>query len=538
MNKRLPSIILTGASGFVGRNLLDSIKNKYKIFAIARRSRLQADVPYHPNIQWIQCDVANWSAVKEVMYYIEKQGGADFIIHLAGYYDFDYKDMPEYKRTNVNGTKNFLELAKYLKIQRFIFSSSLAACSFPAKGEVVDEKSKADANFEYARSKKEGEELLREYSRFFPCSVVRFAAVFSDWCEYAPLYKFLVTWLNKNWNSKILGGKGESAVSYIHTHDLNKLLLAIINKSNTLRRFDIYNASPIGSTSHKELFRLATLYYYGQARKPFFAPKIIAKVGVHVRSFLGEIGIINKPFERPWMIKYIDLKLHVSSEYTQYELSWTPTPRYDISRRLLFVLEKMKVHYNEWIIKNEAALKHPINRPNYLIYEHLVKRKEDLLYNLYDYIFNHDAQNKFVNYKKMGKEEFQSLASNLYHLILASVRSGDKNLMINYIEDIALQRFAEGFESKEICDLLSIAMNIIIEDLSSDKILKKYQQDIYDNISLTIQLAQDEIEDTYENLEEKLSDEKIFKFASIQEKRKREEMIRQLSSFYQENPSG
>jgi len=238
------------------------------------------------------------------------------------------------------------------------------------------------------------------------------------------------------------------------------------------------------------------------------------------------------------MIKYIDLKLYVNSEYTQYELSWAPTPRYEISRRLLFVLEKMKVHYNEWIIKNEAALKHPINRPGYLIYEHLIKRKDVLLNYLYDYIFNHDDLNKFLNYRRMGKEEFQSLSSNLYHLILASVRSGDKSLMIKYIQDIALHRFAEGFESKEIGNLLIIVKNILVEDLTKDNILKKYQQDIYDNISLTIQLAQDEIEDAYENLEENLSEEKVNKLASIHEKRKRDKMIKQLSSFYQENPSG
>ena len=81
--------------------------------------------------------------------------------------------------------------------------------------------------------KKLGEEFTKEYSRFFNCSVVRFAAVYSDWCEYAPLYKFLETWLEKTINSKILGGKGESAITYIHIFDLPKLLCKIIRKKSS-----------------------------------------------------------------------------------------------------------------------------------------------------------------------------------------------------------------------------------------------------------------------------------------------------------------
>ncbi|MCK4830425.1 NAD-dependent epimerase/dehydratase family protein, partial [bacterium] len=131
MADKLPAIIVTGASGFIGRHFLDTAKERYYIHAMARRSRTEAGVPYHPNIQWIQCDIATWSSVKDVMHHIIEQGGADFILHLAAFYDFNYTDSPEYQRTNVNGTKNILELAKGIGIKRFIFASSLAASNFP-----------------------------------------------------------------------------------------------------------------------------------------------------------------------------------------------------------------------------------------------------------------------------------------------------------------------------------------------------------------------------------------------------------------------
>mgnify|MGYP000243527337 CR=1 FL=1 len=35
----LPRIIVTGSSGFIGRHLLDALKEDYRIYALARRSR-------------------------------------------------------------------------------------------------------------------------------------------------------------------------------------------------------------------------------------------------------------------------------------------------------------------------------------------------------------------------------------------------------------------------------------------------------------------------------------------------------------------
>lgn len=191
------TVLITGATGFVGRHFLDNIKDEYKVYALARRSRIVTHIPYHKNVQWLQCDIANKSRLNEVKKFLVEHGGIDYIFHLAAYYDFTYKDNPEYDRTNVEGTKNILELAKDLDVKRFVFISSLAACEFPQEGEVITEKSPPDATFAYARSKKIGEELTQEYSNYFPCTIIRLAAVFSDWCEYAPLYKFLTTWLSK-----------------------------------------------------------------------------------------------------------------------------------------------------------------------------------------------------------------------------------------------------------------------------------------------------------------------------------------------------
>ena len=80
---KLPSIIVSGASGTVGRHFLKAVKEHYRVFALARRSQIEARVPPHPNINWIQVDVADWPMLKGLMQRVKEVGGADFILHLA-----------------------------------------------------------------------------------------------------------------------------------------------------------------------------------------------------------------------------------------------------------------------------------------------------------------------------------------------------------------------------------------------------------------------------------------------------------------------
>jgi UDP-glucose 4-epimerase len=538
MIRNLPKIVITGASGFIGKNVVNYLKDNYTIFAIARRSSTEAEVPFHINIHWIQWDIAKIENIKEIISLIKTKGGADYFIHLAGFYDFDYDDNPEYERTNVIGTENALKLAKHLDVERFIFASSLAACQFPKEGEFITEQSEANANFKYAKTKKKGEELVQNYSNWFPCTVVRFAAIYSDWCEYAPLYKFLETWLTNNWNSRILGGKGNSAVSYLHIHDLIKFLLKIIDQSNQLPKFDIYNASPNGYTTHKSIYNIATRDFYGSPKKVILMPKIIALIGVIMRDLLGKFKIINRPFEKPWMIKYIDLKLNIDSNYTQKQLDWKPTTRYKIERRLLFLLVNMKTHNNEWILKNEAALKHASSRPNYIIYEFLVKEENKLVRQITEKICALENKSIFLNYQRLPAHDIQKYMSSLYHLIMGAVRSGDRSLMINYVDEISIDRFSIGFEPKEIINALSVFSEIIINDLTQKKELKKLKQEVYDYIGLTIQIAQDEVEDVYENLEQQLSPQKIIQLNQLNASRSRQKMIKEFAAFYQNFPSG
>src|SRR5690606_18327744 len=142
----------------------------------------------------------------------------------------------------------------------------------------------------------------------------------------------------------------------------------------------------------------------------------------------------------------------------------------------------------------------------------------------------------FNKYKEMPLNDFQCYISAVYHLLLATIRSSDRSLLLNYIDEIAIRRFAEGFEPYILCSTLNLFSEVIINHLSAYKELSKIKQELYDNIGLSLQIAQDEIEDLYDSLVKKMPIEMISKSNLLPDCKELQKMIHQLSAFYQVSP--
>jgi len=500
MNDKLPGIVVTGASGFIGRHFVIAAAGEFRLFCVARRSQREAGIPNHENIHWLQADITEWENLRNVFKYVNDHGGADYVLHLAGYYDFTLKENPVYEETNVIGTRHLLELSKLLEIKHFIFSSSLAACKFPTDGTAVTEESLPDADFPYARSKMRAEAIIREYSRIFPCSIVRLAAVYSDWCEYPILYMLLGYWLSKKiLLSRVVAGRGNSAVPYIHIKDLNTLFLRIIEISDDLPRFGIYNASPQGCVSHNELFKTATTYFHGRDVKPIRIPKIPVMLGLMVRSFWGWL-VGKETFEKPWMAQYADKALCVDASATYRVLGWRPTPRYHILRRLLFLTEKMIVYPNNWTFRNEALLQRVAYRKSTEIYNALTELRESSVNKIVQEVMKPGNEHRFPNYRKMNQDLLKWYITLNYQLVSATVRNRNRAMIPNYAQVIAYRRFVEGFQVEEVKDLIFFIGKTMEESLLERPEWKGSKQRLDNYIILTSQFAADEFEETYETL--------------------------------------
>ena len=196
---------------------------------------------------------------------------------------------------------------------------------------------------------------MQEYSKYFKCSIVRFAAVYSDCCNYEPLYNFMTTWLSKSWKSRMIAGQGRMAIPYIHINCITDILYRVIDKTKSLSKLNIFLASSDKPISLLELFQLSTKFHNGVEKKPIFVPVVISRAWVIFRDLMGRL-IGKRPFERYWMLRYIDQEFNTDCSFTKQTLEWEPNHRHSITRRLIYLIEYLKNNPNEWHRKNRARM--------------------------------------------------------------------------------------------------------------------------------------------------------------------------------------
>lgn len=496
----LRRIIITGASGFVGRHLLKAFKEDFQICGLARRSQACSGAPVHPNITWFQVDIADRRTTEAVFNQIAAGGGAEIVIHLAAHYDFTGEEHPEYYRTNVQGLRNILDLSGSVGTRHFIFSSSVAASDFPASGATLTEASPADGKHIYARTKRIGEDMLAEYRDVFPSVIVRFAALFSDWCEYPPLYMFLDTWLSNRWNRRVLGGRGQSAIPYLHVKEVPRFFTCLLDRLPELPPGQVVIASPDGAVSHLELFEVACREYFGSRVEPLFMPKLLCGPGIRVRDLLGRVTG-ERPFERPWMAKYVDLRMAVDAGRSRAILNWEPRPRLEILRRMPFLIEHLKTDPLEWNRRNHAAMKQVNLRNNLRIHELLEKHEEEICDEFTRRLTGPDGRERFPAYQNITADAHRWNHKILLRNLKNAVRTRERAVFAAYCGDLARRRFQEGYPGQQVCDALRMLNAICFTALLRDPEAADLKSDMIDHITLTLRAGCDCAQEVFEALE-------------------------------------
>jgi nucleoside-diphosphate-sugar epimerase len=498
-----PRVIVTGASGFVGRHLLSVLQEHFQIFGIARRSQRRSHAPEHPNITWFQADIGEHRQVEAAFAQIRRLGGAEAVFHLAAHYDFTGDESPEYYRTNVQGLRHVLDLSAGLGVKHFIFSSSVAACPLPARpGEVIDEATPPHGEHIYARTKRAGEEMLAGYTDRLKPVIVRFAALFSDWCEYPPLFMFLQTWLGTGWNHRVLGGRGRSAIPFMHVQDVVLFLLHVYDRLDELTPCEVLIGSPDGCTSHRELYDAATLAYTGSRGAPLFVPRSLALPGMYARDLVGRVAG-TRPFERPWMARYIDTEMRIDASRTRARLDWQPRPRLGIIRRMPFLIENYKTDLIEWNRKNREAMK-VVSIPENLKLHWLLQAHEDEILEAFDTILTRpESRERFRHYHELTPEEHDWNHRIIFRHLLNAVRTRERGVFMGYCHDLAEQRVSQGFSAEEVCGALEALNLVCFRVLRRDPESKELRQAILDYVTSTLRSGCDQAQEVFEMHEAK-----------------------------------
>jgi nucleoside-diphosphate-sugar epimerase len=158
-------ILLTGASGFIGRRLLRALMDRHDVVALGRTAVEGAS-------DFVEHDLAHAFDRRTL------PDRVDAVVHLAQ--SRSYRDFPERAddifAVNVQSTLNLLEYARAASVRSFVFASTGGVYGYSYE-KLVETDPVNPLNF-YLTSKYAAELLIGNYRRFFHTVVFRFFFVY------------------------------------------------------------------------------------------------------------------------------------------------------------------------------------------------------------------------------------------------------------------------------------------------------------------------------------------------------------------------
>ncbi|MCZ6535127.1 MAG: NAD-dependent epimerase/dehydratase family protein [Chloroflexi bacterium] len=171
-------VLVTGATGFIGGNLVRALKARgYDVRALVRDQSSTLTLE-NTGVEVVPGDVRDRESVARAL------EGCQAVFHCAALYTFWSLKPQEVYQVNVKGTKTVFEEALKSGVKGAVYTSTVSTIGIPKKGVGTEEMepSPRDLIGHYKRSKYQGEkEALRAASKGMPEVVVNPTAPVGPW---------------------------------------------------------------------------------------------------------------------------------------------------------------------------------------------------------------------------------------------------------------------------------------------------------------------------------------------------------------------
>ncbi|HSZ18502.1 MAG TPA: dTDP-glucose 4,6-dehydratase [Candidatus Acidoferrum sp.] len=236
-------IFITGGAGFIGSNFIRhviSLKKGYKIvnfdkLTYAGNLANLESVAGHPDYSFVKGSICDAGAVEAAMH------GCDAVVHFAAESHVDrsiYEPAPVID-TNVTGTFVMLQLARTLRIERFVHISTDEVYGDMAPGAFANEDSPLRPSSPYSASKASSDLLVLSYVRTygFPGVITRSS---NNYGPHQFPEKFLPLMITNAFDGKPLPiyGDGKQQRDWLHVEDNCRGVLAVMERG---RIGEVYN---------------------------------------------------------------------------------------------------------------------------------------------------------------------------------------------------------------------------------------------------------------------------------------------------------
>jgi dihydroflavonol-4-reductase len=276
--------LITGGNGFIGSHLVERLLNHdYQVTCLVRKTsdlRWIQDLP----IEFVFGDITDLDSLLPIVPDI------GYVFHLSGALRANKES--EFYRVNHEGTRNLLEACRQNNpaLKRFIYVSTQAAAGPAKNGRPLTENDPPQPISIYGKSKLLAEQVVMEYQKFFPATIVSPPTVYGPRDDdVLEIFKYIKLGI------KPLIGKQEKFVSIISVHDLVRGIQAAAECSEAKNEsFFLSNRQPCGWCEFENTIARVMNKRAVTIRLPVFMLDVAAYVSESAAKIFKKTAILNR----------------------------------------------------------------------------------------------------------------------------------------------------------------------------------------------------------------------------------------------------
>src|SRR3989344_3766835 len=318
-------ILITGGGGFLGLHLASYLNKKGNKLTLVDIQKFD-NAEYPPNANLVVCDIRN---DKELKKHIK---GQDVIIHAAAALPLWKKE--DIYSTNINGTRNVLDISKICNIKRVIFISSTAVYGVPEKHPIEEQDPRVGVGA-YGESKIIAEDLcFKAIEKGQHVTIIRPKTFVGT--GRLGVFEILFDWIHDGKRIPVIGS-GNNRYQLLDVDDLVEAIgLVIETKSRKLN--DVFN---VGAQEFQTVRQdLEALFAHAKSNSKLLpTPALPIKAALF---FFEKIGV--SPLYQ-WVYDTADKDSFVSIEKIMKTVGWKP--KYSNAQALIKAYDWYLKHYKE-----------------------------------------------------------------------------------------------------------------------------------------------------------------------------------------------
>jgi nucleoside-diphosphate-sugar epimerase len=309
------NVFITGATGFIGRNLmLKLVASGIEIHALFRDESKIRGIR-HEKIKWFRGDLADRNSIEMAMKDCQQA------YHLGAFANLLIGKPDSLYEQNVQGTVNVLESARKAGLNRVVFTSTAGVLG-PSGEKPLDEKAPYPEHLftHYIRSKILAEKKVKEYVESgMDIVIVNPTRVYGPGIlSKSNAASILDLYMRGKWHIKLGNGKGMG--NYVYVDDVTSGIILAMEKGKKGERY-VLGGENVSFNEWVALVNRIT----GKKRVLVAIPVFIMVWIAHILRFIAKLGGKAPPFT-PDEVRRYGIDWLVSCDKAKSELGYDPLP--------------------------------------------------------------------------------------------------------------------------------------------------------------------------------------------------------------------